>query len=89
MRDRRNKSKATGDQPPGEHDARDPTPGAEALQQQIGRHFEQEISDEEQSGAKSERRVVQAQGLVHLQLGEADIDAIQKGDEIANDQERQ
>src|SRR5262249_45759312 len=49
--------------------------------------FEYEISDEEQAGAQSEGCFTQSERLVHVQLGKADIDAIEIRDEVAQDQE--
>src|SRR5580698_7389537 len=74
--------------PPGDHDACDPDARADLFQEDVGGDFEQEISDEEQSRAQSESGFAQTERLVHVQLGEADIDAIEIGYEIAQDQER-
>lgn len=40
-----------GDHAPREHDARDPPPRPHAREQQIARHLEQRVADEEDSGA--------------------------------------
>ena len=61
---------------------------ADSLQEDVRRHFEDEISDEEQAGAEPEGRFTQAERLIHVKLGKADIDAIEIGHEIADDQER-
>ena len=62
--------------------------GADAFQQQVAGHFEQEISDEEDARAETIHRVVERQGLLHLQLRIADIDAVQIRDHIGDQQQR-
>jgi hypothetical protein len=74
-----------GNDPPREHDAGDPLAGAEPLQQQIRRHLEHEVGDEEDAGAESVLRRRQPEILVHRQRGEADVDAIEVRDEVADD----
>jgi hypothetical protein len=74
---------------PARHDARDPAPRTEALQQQIARHFEEEIADEEHAGAETEGIGSEADILVHGQRGEADIDAVEIGQDVAGEQQRE
>ncbi|KAG0731879.1 hypothetical protein G6F23_014872 [Rhizopus arrhizus] len=66
-----------GQDAPRDHDARDPAPRAQPVHQQVARHFEQEVADEEHAGAQAEHGFAEAQVLRHLQLGEADVDAVQ------------
>ncbi|KAG1435801.1 hypothetical protein G6F57_020956 [Rhizopus arrhizus] len=66
-----------GQDAPRDHDARDPDPRAQPVHQQVARHFEQEVADEEHAGAQAEHGFAEAQVLRHLQLGEADVDAVQ------------
>jgi hypothetical protein len=73
---------------PGHHDARDPAAGAEFLQRQIARHLEDEIADEEDSGAPCEDQRGEFQFGVHRQRGEAEIDAVKIRKEIGQHQER-
>jgi hypothetical protein len=61
---------------------------AETIQKNIGGNLEQEVANEEQSRAQPKSGFTQTKCLVHVQLGEADIDAIEIGYEIAQDQER-
>ena len=49
------------------------------MQDDVARHFEKEIADEKGPGAN---RVAELKVVEHLQLGEADIDPIEIGDEI-------
>jgi len=62
--------------------------GAEFLQREIARHFENEIADEEDPRApgKDQRRELQVR--VHGQRGEAEIDAVEVGKEVGQHQER-
>jgi hypothetical protein len=83
-----NERHQAGQEAPAQHDARNPFACAEALQQQVRRHLEQEIGEEENAGAKAESRLRQAQILIHRQRGKADIDAVQIGDEVADDSGR-
>src|SRR5215831_5936944 len=71
---------------PGDHDARDPDARADFLQNEVAGHFEKEIAEEEDACAKAKRRRREADVLVHRQGGEADVDPIQIGQEIAPDQ---
>ena len=82
------KGHRAGDQSPGEHDARDPAPRADAIEREIGRHLQHEIGEEEHAGAEAEHRVGDADVGVHRQLGEADVDPVEIGDEVAKHQKR-
>src|SRR6185312_4750211 len=87
-RNRRDKGERGRDDPPGDHDAGNPNPRANPFQKEVRRHLKQKIGNEEKSGAQSEGGLAEAKRLVHMQLGEADIDAIQIRNEIAQDQKR-
>jgi len=73
---------------PAQHDPGDPFARAEPLEHQVGRYLEDKIGDEEDTGTEAVGGLRQAEVGVHRQRGEADIDPIQVGDKIANDQER-
>ena len=85
--DVRNERHGARENAPAQHDAGDPFARAEPLEQQVGWHLEDEIGDEEDAGAEAERGLRQAEVGVHRQRGEADIDAVQIGDEVAEHQE--
>src|SRR5580693_3540213 len=70
-------------QAPGHHDPSDPQPRSEPLERQIARHFEEEITEEKDAGAPTEHCRGEAEILVHLERGEADIDAIEVAEEVA------
>ena len=73
---------------PGDHDARDPGARAEPLQRQVGGHFEDEVANEEDAGAETVGLRVDADRLVHLQRGEADVDPVDVADQVGQQQER-
>ena len=77
------------DESPEHHDARDPHARTDALQQQVARHFEEEVADEEHARADPVGGVRQAEVGLHLQPREPDVDAIQVGEDVAQEQERQ
>ena len=60
----------------------------EANEQYVRRHLKQEIGEEEDPGAETIRCRGKPQITVHRQGGEAHIDAVEIGDEVADDQER-
>ncbi|MDR6355279.1 hypothetical protein Q3H58_001950 [Pseudomonas psychrotolerans] len=78
-----------GDDRPAEHDAGDPKARAVAVQQQIAGHLEEEVAPEEHAGAKGVDGIAEAEVAQHVQLGEADVDAIQVGGDVAQQQDRQ
>ncbi len=72
--------------------AQDPAEGAartDPRQQQVAGHLEQHVADEEDAGAHPVGGIRQRQVLLHLQLREADVDAVQVGEQVAEQQERQ
>jgi hypothetical protein len=76
------------DQAPRDHDARNPGARAEPLQRQVAGHFEDEVADEEDAGAETVGLRVDADRLVHLQRGEADVDPVDVADQVGQQQER-
>ena len=74
--------------PQTDHDASDPEFGAVALQQQVARDLAQAVAEEEDAGADAVGGIAQADIGGHLQLGEADIDAIEKGNDVEQKQKR-
>ena len=76
------------DDAPGHHDAGNPAAGAELFQRQIARHLEDEIADEEDAGAPGEDQRRELQLRVHGQRGKTEIDAVEVGKEVGQDQKR-
>ena len=79
---------ARGDDAPAEHDSQQRLARADLLEHQIAGHFEEEVADEEDAGAQAVDGVAEGQRLLHLQLRVADVDAVEVGDEVADDQQR-
>ncbi|MNR28096.1 hypothetical protein D3C85_1454050 [compost metagenome] len=75
------------DQRPGDHDARDPAPCSDPVQNHVAGHFGEEIADEEHTGAQAIHRVAEGQIVEHGQLGEADVDPVQVTDDVAKEQQ--
>ena len=72
---------------PRDHDARDPQPRADAGEDDVARHLEQRVADEEDAGAEPVGRRREIERGVHLQRREADVDAIEIGDDVEQEQE--
>jgi hypothetical protein len=58
------------------------------MQDQVARHFEDEIADEEDAGAQTVDGVAHVQGGQHLQLREADVHAVEIPAQVAQHDER-
>ena len=82
-----NQRERAGDEAPRDHDAGDPGARAKPLQSQIARHFQKEIAEKEDARAEAIGLGIDADRLVHLQRGEADIHAVDVVDQIGSDQE--
>ena len=80
--------KRDGDGAPGNQNTGKPFAGAETVEEQVARHFEDEVTDEEQRSAKAIGIFAEAQRVDHLQLGIADILAVDIGDEIEKAKKR-
>ncbi|MNS78099.1 hypothetical protein D3C72_1117010 [compost metagenome] len=80
--------KRDGDGAPGNQNAGEPFAGAETVEEKVARHLEEEIADEEQRSAKAVGIFAEAQRIDHLQLGIADILAVDIGDEIKKAKKR-
>ena len=64
-----------------------PAPRSHAVEDDVARDFEEEVPDEEDAGAQAVHRLAEAQRAQHLQLGEADVHAIEVGGAVAAEQE--
>jgi hypothetical protein len=72
-----------GDQPPADHDARDPDARAESLEREIARDLEQDVADKEDAGPGAEDGRREAEIRVHGERGEADIHSVEEVHHIA------
>jgi len=59
------------------------------MHDQVARHFEQRVADEEHACAESECRIGQAGIALQRVLGKADIRPVEKGEDVHQQQERQ
>jgi hypothetical protein len=66
-----------------------PNARADLFQDDVARHFEQEVTPEEGAGRHAVSRGIEAEILVHGQRGEADIDTIEIAQEINQTGQRQ
>jgi hypothetical protein len=89
LRRRLHEGDAGGDRAPQDQDARDPLARADARQQHVRRDLEQEVADEGDAGAEAVDDVGELQRLLHLQLGEADVDTINDRDDVDQEEQRQ
>ncbi len=81
---------AHGDDSPRDHDARDPHTRAETRQQQVAGHLAQRVTQEkEEAETETERCFAESEVRSHLQLREADIDAVQPRHDVQQQQEGQ
>lgn len=76
-----------GERAPGNEDAGDPDAGAEFVQEEIAGNFEQRVADKENSGEQAELLGGDGQGAVHGEGGEADVDAIEIGGDVEDEEE--
>jgi len=72
------------DNAPGNHDAREPPPRADAVEHQVARDFEQAIGDEQEAGTQAELARGQPNVTVHGQGGKTDDCAVEIVEEIGN-----
>src|SRR6185436_10242595 len=61
---------------------------ADALHDDVARHFEQHVADEEDAGGEAEHAGREAEVRVHRQRGEADVDPVDEGEEVQYPHER-
>ncbi|MGY4427017.1 hypothetical protein ACVWY2_009466 [Bradyrhizobium sp. JR6.1] len=73
---------------PQQHDPQQRLADADLDQQQIARHFERDIADREDAGGQPEHGVINVQIVQELQLGKADVEAIDDRNRVARQQER-
>src|SRR5204863_8667016 len=76
------------DQPPREHDPRDPDAGPDPPHDEVARHLEAKISDEENSRAEGIDIPVELQVVLHLQLSETDVHPVEIRHDIQEKHER-
>ena len=75
-------------QTPEHHDTQQRLARTDFLQEKVARHFKQKVSDEKYPRAQAVDGIVERQSLLHLQLRIADVDAIEIGDHVGDQQQR-
>ena len=76
-----------GDDTPADHDPGNPDPRPDLLEDHIAGDLEQEVADEEDAGAEAVDRIAEVEVDSHPQLGEADVDSVQVGRDVAEEQQ--
>ncbi len=76
------------DEAPDDHDPRDPAPRAHALEDQVARDLEQEVAEEEQPRPEAVGLVAEPQVALQHAADEADVDAVDVRDHVADEGER-
>ena len=83
-----NEGSQAGDDAPGEQDAGDPFARANSVQDEVAGDFREEVADKEHTCTKSEHGFGEVERVLHRQLGEAHVHAIEIGAEIAEHEHR-
>lgn len=78
---------AGGQGAPGDHHQRNPAPWPELGQRQVAGYAAQHVADKENPGTEAVHGLAELQGVEHLQLGKADVDAVKVVEQIADENE--
>ncbi|RMT42420.1 hypothetical protein ALP48_05438 [Pseudomonas syringae pv. solidagae] len=73
---------------PGNHHQTDPATRPKAVQRQIAGQATQHVANEEDTGAQAIDRLAETQGIEHLQLGKADVHAVEVIEQVTNEDKR-
>src|SRR5262249_58784289 len=84
----RNEPHPDGEDPPCDHNPRDPFTRAPSLDDQGAWDFEQEVADEEDPRAETEDGLTEGQVFFHPKLCETDVDSVNECDDVKNEQIR-
>jgi hypothetical protein len=76
------------DDAPGDDDAADPDARADLMQNDVARNLEGEVAEEKYAGPDAVDAVTELEVAYHLQLGEADVDAVDVSDDVPGEQDR-
>src|SRR5262249_5166333 len=78
-----------GDDAPAHEDPSDPDPGADPVEQEVARNLEQAVAEEEDADEESERLARDPELAVHRERREADVDPIEKRNDVQREEHRQ
>jgi hypothetical protein len=65
-----------GDDSPTDHDAGDPESGSRAVEDEVSRNLEKEVTEKENAGSGGENGIREPRNLMHGQFGEAYVDPV-------------
>jgi hypothetical protein len=85
---RGHESHQAGDEPPADHDPREPQPRPVSLGDERARDLEEEVAGEEDAGADPEDARIEAQRGVHRERGVGDVDAVDVRDRGDDEQRK-
>ena len=75
-----------GDDSPADHDTGDPESGSRAVENEVGRDFKNKVTDEKDARTCSKHGIGEPRNLMHGQFGEADIDSVYVGEDVAGEE---
>ena len=75
-----------GDDSPADHDARDPEPGSRPVENEVSGNLKEKVTKKEDAGSGGEDGIGEPRDLVHRQFGEADVDPVDVGEDVAGEQ---
>ena len=75
-----------GNDSPTDHDAGDPEPGSRSVENEVSRNLEEEVTEKEYAGSGGEDGIREPRNLMHGQFGEADIDSVYVGEDVAGEE---
>ncbi len=76
------------DESPADHDARDPQPRADTLEDEVARDFEQAVTEEEQARGQAVLCRGEPEFALEIRRDEPDVHPIDVGDDVADERER-
>jgi hypothetical protein len=77
-----------GDDAPGHEDPGDPASCADFLHQEVAGNLKDEVPEGEQTGDQAELSWRDSEIIIHLQRREADVRAVDEGDDVEQTEER-
>ena len=81
------KGRSHGNNPPCHHQNRQPSPCADAPENEVGGDFEEAVTEKKDPGSKTVEALGDAKILVHGKRGKADVDPVKKRDHVEQHQE--
>ena len=83
-----NECRDAGHQAPDDQAGSQPDARAQSVQREIAGHLQDHVAEEKDAGPEAEYRGAESQCMVHLQTGEAEIDAVQVVEKHHQEQQR-